>query len=46
MHITVISLLVLLAFALTLVSGITGKCPIWIAVLLLCIAELIGTVIR
>jgi hypothetical protein len=35
-------ILVLLAFGLTLVSGITGKCPLWIAVLLLCLVHLLG----
>lgn len=34
--------LMLIAFALTLISGITGKVPLWIAVLLMCIALLIG----
>ncbi len=33
--------LVCLALALCLVSGITGKVPLWISVLLLCIALLI-----
>lgn len=36
--------LVLIALALTLITGITGKVPLWIAVLLICIAMLIQTV--
>lgn len=36
-------LLVLIAFALTLISGVTGKVPLWIAVLLITIAMLIQT---
>jgi len=43
---SVATVLVLIAFALTLVSGITGRCPLWIAVLLLCIVHLVGGVIR
>lgn len=35
-------LLALIAFALTLVSGITGRIPIWIPVLLLTILHLIA----
>ena len=38
--------LVFIAFVLTLVSGITGKVPLWIAILLLCIASLVPSVIR
>ncbi len=38
--------LVLIAFGLTLVSGITGRVPIWIPVLLITIAMLLGTVVR
>jgi hypothetical protein len=34
-------LLVLLAFGLTLVSAVTGRLPLWVAVLLLSIALLI-----
>jgi hypothetical protein len=37
-------LLVLIAFALTLVSGITGKVPLWIAVLLVTIALMIQAI--
>ena len=36
-----IVLLVVIAFALTLVSGVTGRVPLWISVLLLCIVHLI-----
>ena len=43
---SVATVLVLIAFALTLVSGITGRCPLWIAVLLLCIVHLVGGVVR
>lgn len=43
---TVTFVLVLIAFALTLVSGITGKIPIWIAVLLLCIAMMIPPLLK
>lgn len=38
MTITIPFILIIIAFALTLVSGITGKVPLWIPVLLLCIA--------
>lgn len=36
-----IAILVLIAFALTLLNGTFGKPPLWIAVLLLCIVHLI-----
>ena len=39
---TVPTVLILLAFGLTLLSGITGKVPLWIPVLLLCLALLVG----
>jgi hypothetical protein len=38
--------LVLIAFGLTLVSGISGRVPLWIAVLLLCIVHLVSGVAR
>lgn len=38
MSLSIPLVLTLIAFALTLVHGITGKIPLWIAVLLLCIA--------
>ena len=38
-------ILVLIAFGLTLVSGITGKVPLWIPVLLITIAMLITTIL-
>ena len=41
MTITIPLTLIFLAFALTLISGITGRVPLWIAVLLLCIALLV-----
>lgn len=37
-------LLVLIAFVLTLINGTTGKVPLWVAVLLVIIALLAGTV--
>jgi hypothetical protein len=37
-------LLVLIAFALTLINGINGKVPLWIAVLLVCVALLVQVV--
>lgn len=40
MTITIPFTLIVIAFALTLISGITGKIPLWIAVLLICIAML------
>jgi hypothetical protein len=39
-------LLVLLALALTLVHGVTGRPVLWIAVLLLCLVHLIGGWVR
>ena len=44
MTITIPLTLVFIAFVLTLVSGITGKVPLWVAVLLLCIAMLVPAV--
>jgi hypothetical protein len=38
--ISVIGFLVVAAFIATIVSAV-GKCPLWIAVLLLCVAELV-----
>lgn len=38
MTITIPFTLIVIAFALTLISGITGRIPLWIPVLLLCIA--------
>ena len=38
------SILILIAFGLTLVSGITGRVPLWIPTLLICIALLLGVV--
>ena len=46
MTITIPLTLVFIAFVLTLVSGITGKVPLWVAVLLLCIAMLVPAVSR
>jgi len=40
MHLTVISLLALAAFIVTILSTFT-KTPLWIAVLLLCVVELL-----
>jgi len=39
---TIHFILVLIAFGLTLVSGISGKVPLWVPVLLICISMLIG----
>jgi len=36
------ALLVIVAFALTLIHGSGGKPPLWVPVLLLCIAMMIG----
>jgi hypothetical protein len=36
--------LVIIAFALTLINGINGKVPLWIAVLLLSIALMIQAI--
>lgn len=38
MTITIPLTLIVIALVLTLISGITGKVPLWIAVLILCIA--------
>lgn len=40
MQVTVISVLIVLALVLTIVSAI-GRCPLWIPVLLLTLVELI-----
>jgi hypothetical protein len=40
MTLTVLAVLVVAAFICTIVSAI-GKCPLWVAVVLLCIVELI-----
>ena len=42
---TVTLLLVLAAFLCTIVSAL-GKCPLWIAVLLLCVVHLLGVLPR
>lgn len=41
MQLTVQNSLILIALILTLVSGITGRVPVWIPMLLVCIALLI-----
>ena len=46
MTITIPLTLVFIAFVLTLVSGITGKVPLWVPVLLLFIAMLVRAVSR
>ena len=46
MLLSVSGILVAIAFALTLISGTTGKVPLWIAVLLLTVALLVGIVAR
>jgi hypothetical protein len=43
---TVNWMLALIAFVLTLVSGITGKVPLWIPVLLISIIFLVGPLIK
>ncbi len=40
MTITIPLTLIVIAFVLTLLNGITGKVPLWIPVLLICIAFL------
>ena len=37
----VVTLLIVAAFICTVVSAI-GRCPLWVAVLLLCVAALLG----
>lgn len=44
--ITVPFILYLIAFALTLVSGITGKVPVWIPLLLVCIGLMASPYLR
>lgn len=39
--ITIQFTLIGIAFALTLISGITGRVPIWVPLLLVCIAMLV-----
>jgi len=41
MTLTITLTLVVIAFILTLVNGVTGKVPLWVAVLLLCIALMV-----
>ena len=43
--ISVTVLLVLIAMVLTMISGMTGKVPLWIPVLFVCLALLVGTVV-
>jgi len=38
---SIVCLLWLAAFIATLISAITGKCPLWVAVLIVCIAGLL-----
>ena len=40
MLLTVIGILVLSAFICTIVSAL-GKCPLWVAVILICVVELV-----
>jgi hypothetical protein len=40
MSITIPTTLIAIAFVLTLISGITGKVPLWIPVMLICVAFL------
>jgi len=46
MVVSVQLVLVLIAFGLTLVSGISGRVPLWIPVLLLCIVHLVSGIAR
>lgn len=41
MTFTIFTALITIAGALALISGVTGKVPLWIAVLLICIALII-----
>jgi len=43
MHLTAYSLLVVAAFIVTILSAI-GKAPLWVAVLLMCVAMLLQTI--
>jgi hypothetical protein len=43
---SVTSVLVLIAFGLTLLNGIKGQPPLWLPVLLMTIAMLIGVLVR
>jgi hypothetical protein len=40
---TVYSILIIIALILAIVSGVSGRVPLWISVLLICIALLTGT---
>ncbi len=40
---SVTTILVLIAFLLTILHGVNGRVPLWIAVLLLCVALLVGS---
>jgi len=40
MLLTVIGILVVAAFICTIVSAL-GKCPLWVAVMLICVVELV-----
>lgn len=42
---TVIALLVIFAFVLTVVAGV-GRCPLFVPVLLLCLVELVRMALR
>lgn len=41
MTLTIPLTLIFIAFVLTLVSGITGKVPLWVPLLLVCIALIV-----
>lgn len=43
---SVSSILVVIALILALLSGVDGRVPLWVAVLLLCLAMLVGSVLR
>jgi hypothetical protein len=42
MALTAFNVLVLVALVLTLISGITGRVPVFVPLLLICIALLVG----
>ena len=40
---SVYTLLIVIALVLAIVSGVVGRVPLWISVVLICIAQLVGT---
>jgi len=41
---SIVCILFVAALVATLVSAITGKCPLWVAVLIMCIAGLLACI--